>query len=262
MAGTLKKSPAQLDDEYWKAYLDHVGPCFFPRLTDGLEPPAHTRHQIRVDVEAEGRPLEQFCARNGIELPAVFQTAWALVLGRYVDAEDLSFGFALSSAQGSYETVCRAQLHDAVPMAQILQDMHAHHRRRSPYQPEGPSLFNTKVLFEAVADGAGEADPADVSSSSNGSWPAHRSVLTKCVYRLISWCGFIAPRALSAFRSRTRPQSCRTGKRSTLRARWPESCPVLSRRIQTDPALSSTSSASTTDSTFGTGIRLAAIRPP
>lgn len=160
--------------DFWKAYLLDADPCHFPQLIDRLGAPAH-RRRVQVDLEADGERLERFCGQHGVTLPVVVQTAWALVLGRYADAEEVAFGFAMSRSDSSGETVCRARLHEAAPLADLLQDMQTQHVRGWPHRQNpasarelflsstGPALFNTKVRIEIGDDRVAEEQPAEVS---------------------------------------------------------------------------------------------------
>jgi hypothetical protein len=113
---------------YWQNYLEDVGPCYFPKLTDGIDTDRQLerREQVRVDIRISGAPLAKFCQHQNVMVAEVLQTVWAVVLGRYIGSEEICFGTAIHASSNGGETtymVSRARLGSEDPISKTLSDM-------------------------------------------------------------------------------------------------------------------------------------------
>ena len=160
-----------VSNEDLKAYPADASSCYFPRLVDGLNLPAH-RRQIGVDLDTDAVRLDRFLAENGVTLPALVQTTWALVLARYVGTDDVKFEFVTSQPDDTQKFICQARLQEAAPILQLLQGMHAQHGRGLQYDlsssmhPKylsGQSRVNTSVRLEVGCSCRGDESLAEVS---------------------------------------------------------------------------------------------------
>ncbi|KAI9848835.1 MAG: NRPS [Sclerophora amabilis] len=153
--------------EYWRGYLADVEKCYFPQLTDGVSGLKQRRqHAVHLGQKAADGSLEEFCVYNNVTLPTVFKTAWALVLGRYIGTDNVSFSTVTSHRDGQRVVLCRSQLDEAASILNVMEKIEADFVGSLPYQdcalaeiPQfidsaGRTLFNSNINFQ---DGAGSA---------------------------------------------------------------------------------------------------------
>ncbi|KAI1145425.1 hypothetical protein F4825DRAFT_474068 [Nemania diffusa] len=82
---------------YWEHYLRSAEPCSLPP-----SPPAQALDQSRDPARILNfslpfsEELREFSSCRGLTLANIFQIAWALVLGRYVNSESVCFGYMTS----------------------------------------------------------------------------------------------------------------------------------------------------------------------
>jgi hypothetical protein len=76
-------------EEFWSAQLAGETPATFPQLhSNALTPRADGRHERTVDMARD--------SGSDIMTSTIIRAAWALVLGRYTDSEDVVFGATMS----------------------------------------------------------------------------------------------------------------------------------------------------------------------
>ncbi|KAL4798424.1 hypothetical protein BDV19DRAFT_386311 [Aspergillus venezuelensis] len=93
----LRAQDSTAAHKYWSGYLENVDQCLFPRLRGSSDEPAAVQDDIRsltLNLDC-GRELRAFCQRHEVSLTNVFHLAWALVLGLYLAAEEVSFGYQI-----------------------------------------------------------------------------------------------------------------------------------------------------------------------
>ena len=172
----LKNQPEEKSLEFWKKYLQGSEVCSFPDLNDNLSVQRELQ-SMRLDFGSLSIfDLQSFCASHGITLSNVFHTAWALTLGCYVGANDVSFGY-LTSARDSSEipgveqlvgpvintNVCRVQLSpDSKSLLNVLRQVQTDYMdslqyRHSPLAEvqhaldlSGAALFNTILSYRRL----------------------------------------------------------------------------------------------------------------
>jgi hypothetical protein len=76
-----------------KKYLESLDSCHFPHLLDGIEGQKQ-RCSIAIPFENESLAVHAFCARNGVKLPDLLKTVWALVLRNYIGTDQVCFGYS------------------------------------------------------------------------------------------------------------------------------------------------------------------------
>jgi len=100
--------------------------CYFPRLASEHFEPARWRTIERSLNKHSGRLiLQSACARMGVVVPAVFKTAWALTLGRYVGTDTARY-YAVEVSHGkNFTSLASTQWDESTSIFQILNDMSA-----------------------------------------------------------------------------------------------------------------------------------------
>lgn len=165
------KTTSQKTD-FWKKQLHESQPCFFPTLTSSArDADSRLWENTIVNLPIPREDLAAFAVKHSIDVPAVLQVAWALVLRDYVGTEDICFGYRSSSrdipvsglkeAVGSFSTtlVCRLLVPGSRSIAETLQSTNARHQEASSYQLaaignlqhelgiKGRRIFNTCMSF-------------------------------------------------------------------------------------------------------------------
>lgn len=148
--------------EYWQKYLHDMEPSQFPTLSHGIiatEPRAVK--QIPIELSPSSLQLNNFCRQTALNLEAIFQAAWAVVLRAYIGADQICFATGRHDHNITQTThslfVCSSHLgrdHDLISILRAMQDDQI---RSAPYAltslNEVPglgnqALFNSMLLFE------------------------------------------------------------------------------------------------------------------
>lgn len=91
--------------EYWTEYLDDLGSCEFPNMTEGststcdddkISPCIVSSKTCQVPFDESIRSLRRFCKREKTTIFNVIQAAWATVLHMYLGTDDVCFGYVVS----------------------------------------------------------------------------------------------------------------------------------------------------------------------
>lgn len=146
--------------KYWQNYLADCEPCFFPQLTDGVVVERHqgVRQHVNIDVSNSEAMMADFCALHDVTIAGVLQTAWAVILSRYIGTEGVCFGVVIPTSKGEKAfTVSRAQLGNEDPISQVLSRLQKSLSKGLPhasYLTEsqetvlgGQNLFNSTIHF-------------------------------------------------------------------------------------------------------------------
>lgn len=90
----LQLRPAVEESQYWIEYLGSAKPCYV-RSPSLLPQDMAARKNFRVQGVDVIRPsqIKAICARHGITASVVFQTAYALALGRLCSSDSVCFGY-------------------------------------------------------------------------------------------------------------------------------------------------------------------------
>lgn len=130
---------------YWKAELEGaMQPSFPPRMTRS----SGTKRLVRV-VDKE----VPFCrARDpSITMATILRTAWALVLARYGDSTDVTYGATISGRQAPVRGILttpgaviatvpiRVQIRPDIPVAELLREVQLQASKMVPYEQYGLS---------------------------------------------------------------------------------------------------------------------------
>ncbi|KAI0478119.1 hypothetical protein F4859DRAFT_520982 [Xylaria cf. heliscus] len=167
---------------YWERYLQSVEPCTLPP-----SPPCRVLDQNKDATRTLnfllpfGQELREFSSHYGLTLANIFQVAWALVLGRYVNSESVCFGY-MTSERGLpiahlddtvgpiiNTHICRVNMEADKPILDLLREnqdsyveslIHQHisivDRIRSAKLPSS-TLFNTIMSVQTELGGTHEA---------------------------------------------------------------------------------------------------------
>ncbi|KAI0449217.1 hypothetical protein F5B21DRAFT_520570 [Xylaria acuta] len=177
----IEARPVDESMAYWERYLRSVEPCNLPP-----SPPCQVPDQSGDATRVLNlflpfsQALREFSSQHGLTLANIFQIAWALVLGRYVNSESVCFGY-MTSERGlpiAYldDTVgpiinthiCRVSMGADKPILDLLREnqdsyvqslMHQHisivDRIRSAKLPTS-TLFNTIMSVQTELGGTHE----------------------------------------------------------------------------------------------------------
>ncbi|KAG9235149.1 hypothetical protein BJ875DRAFT_529770 [Amylocarpus encephaloides] len=152
-----------------------VDTCYFPMLTDGVilgqdssrEEVDTIRHTTPIDLgrHSSGSELRAFCAEYDLEIPTVFQLAWAVVLASYSGTQNVCFVTKKSLKEQNEVGVCIFQLDDRTTAIESLKQVEEKIKEsyatrtqsslsglQMPVTPEGRQSYNSIVLFHDSED--------------------------------------------------------------------------------------------------------------
>ncbi|EED16046.1 nonribosomal peptide synthase, putative [Talaromyces stipitatus ATCC 10500] len=165
------KSRSPKDDiVYWKRYLTGIQACYFPRLKSTFSSQRRLASlQFNFD---HWQDVQRYCERTGVTLANVIQAAWALVLRKYTNSDDVCFGY-LSAGRDApvnriQETIgvfinmlcCRVRLSPSQLLAEIPSLIQDDFVRAIPHQRcslaqvqhelglQGKQIFNTALSIQ------------------------------------------------------------------------------------------------------------------
>ncbi len=100
----LQRQDRSLSDAFWRDQLAGFDtPCTLP-IAPPATPPAARVHEVLLNVEgALSDRLRSFAAGNGLTLNTVIQGAWAMVLSRLTNRDDVVFGVTVSGRSPDVE---------------------------------------------------------------------------------------------------------------------------------------------------------------
>lgn len=83
---------------HWMSYLKGVTPCLVSPIKPGMESDETSEvPSIEVPIpDGTAQALDSFVNTHGVTHASVIQAAWAMVLRRYTQSEDISFGYAVA----------------------------------------------------------------------------------------------------------------------------------------------------------------------
>ncbi|KAK8064711.1 hypothetical protein PG994_007349 [Apiospora phragmitis] len=172
-ARSLKNSLAADKMAYWKNKLAHLEPCFFPRVSEVLQP-GYTISTVCANFSGDSfMRIRNFCEFQCITLASLFQSAWALTMAAYTGNDSVCFGYiasgrdlpiaGIAEAIGAYANilVCRAEISRSWTSqqlvqhihSQVLEDLNFQHYSLADIQHDlevsaGETLFNTIISFQ------------------------------------------------------------------------------------------------------------------
>jgi hypothetical protein len=167
-AATKFESSAAL--EIMQPANNEFGTCLFPLLTDGVlvddvALPQTTQQLTALDLGSLciAKTLRDFCAQNGLALPTLFNSVWALVLGRFLDSDSIGFVAASGAAGESKEGVCHAQLDKTRSVVEFMKEVELTTMKSFDYYAAGSlsplslltshsdrQVFNSMVEFQGM----------------------------------------------------------------------------------------------------------------
>ncbi|PKY04560.1 acetyl-CoA synthetase-like protein, partial [Aspergillus campestris IBT 28561] len=167
-------------ETYWKAYMDGVEPCVFPKLgAERVEDDKRTQRNTFADL-GTGENLRAFCQRHEVTLSNLFGVAWAVVLQIYTGLDSVCFGYVNSGRDVPVHgvgdiigplinmLVCRLDLASDKSMLSLVQSNRDQYLKSLPHQfypladimhwtgMSGMPLFNTAISIERSESGEDE----------------------------------------------------------------------------------------------------------
>ncbi|KAI1214321.1 lysergyl peptide synthetase subunit 1 [Annulohypoxylon truncatum] len=86
----------QKSREYWKSYIEGTSPCLFPSLNDlGSEDQPQPFGAFTLTL-GKTTNITQFCEDHKLALTSVLHVAWAIVVRRYTEMDEICFGYMSS----------------------------------------------------------------------------------------------------------------------------------------------------------------------
>ncbi|QQM46270.1 non-ribosomal peptide synthetase [Streptomyces liliifuscus] len=162
---------------HWKGYLaGFTAPVRIDLPAGDAEAGALGECTHLLDSTTTAR-LHDTARRLGVTPNAIAQAAWAVVLGRYTDRDDIVFGTTVSGRPPALPRVedmvglfintvpVRAKTHPEMPAADLIRTLQAEQFNREPYEhtplndiqsqsevPSGAPLFTTLCVYENYPD--------------------------------------------------------------------------------------------------------------
>ncbi|KAL2788506.1 hypothetical protein BJX66DRAFT_340179 [Aspergillus keveii] len=87
----IQQTPADESLSYWAKRLANAEPTYLPS-SSGSKSEKPTLSTVSSEIE-DIQPLQNFRHTQGVTLANIAQLAWAVVLSRYVDSQDITFGY-------------------------------------------------------------------------------------------------------------------------------------------------------------------------
>jgi non-ribosomal peptide synthase protein (TIGR01720 family) len=196
--------PVGEDSDYWARYLKGLRPCYFPSLNTintTLAPGTRSLRSVALQFDRYAE-LRRLSEQIHITLANIMHVAWAFVLRKYTECDDVCFGYLTAGRDAPVENIgrtvgtlinmlcCRVQistsqtLEDISRMAQDqqLESLPFQHCSLARVQHElglaGKPLYNTTISTQSHSggeeSGVGETilfemekghDPSEVSGS-------------------------------------------------------------------------------------------------
>ena len=94
----LQEQDASESLSHWMRYLKGANPCLIPPIKSVARSP-EVKEVTSVEVpiaDGTAQALSTFVDTHGITQASVIQAAWAMVLRRYTQSDDISFGYAVA----------------------------------------------------------------------------------------------------------------------------------------------------------------------
>lgn len=169
-----EKKGSSVDHKYWCGLLQNSPEPLLPKLPMGVSNQAFlTKHkQIKAKL-SNVQQLTEFAATQQVNLETIFQAAWIILLHRYCNTDDITFG-----ASGQFRNIqdintkkmlgsflntlpIRIQLTANTTVKSLLNELERQHQIRllNPHTPlleilkhgnKDGSLFHTSINFEHV----------------------------------------------------------------------------------------------------------------
>ncbi|KAK2616710.1 hypothetical protein QQS21_000322 [Conoideocrella luteorostrata] len=93
----IQRQPKEVGLNYWKSYLNGVVPSNFPALTTSVSSQPTEDGIVERWIEGDqAGALLRLCEEHDITVADVFKTVWAIVLGSFLGAESVCFGYLAS----------------------------------------------------------------------------------------------------------------------------------------------------------------------
>jgi amino acid adenylation domain-containing protein/non-ribosomal peptide synthase protein (TIGR01720 family) len=141
----LLKQPEELHLDYWAKRLAEIEPCLLPNSLQSSAP-EKSIHFTQVALPRSIAQVRTFCIQSGITLSTLLQTAWALVIRVYCNAEKVSFGYIVSGRDAPIDgiedvigpflnlLICQVSVRPTSSSLDILQELQDYFVESLPHQ--------------------------------------------------------------------------------------------------------------------------------
>ena len=138
----LQKTSRTECEAYWSRYLAGAAPSAFPKLKAATTDPCQLEI-VNIDIPMSRRP------GSGITTATIVQVAWGLVVARYMDVDDITFGVVVSGREAPVESIekilgptiatipQRLQLSRKISINDLLKETQRNVAHRIPYEQFG-----------------------------------------------------------------------------------------------------------------------------
>ena len=161
--------------QFWTSHLKNITPCRLPRLTDGVKSEPRQLKHIELDIPFAAE-LRNSATHLGVSVASIFQLAWAMVLRKYTNSRDVSFGYVTSGRDTEIDgiqdavgpfiniLVSRVVFEDEATISSILDKLFSTYIESLPHQHVAlgdimhalklgsEKLFNTGISFQKVSE--------------------------------------------------------------------------------------------------------------
>jgi len=106
--GYIHKLSTGDDVSHWKRYLDGLHPCHFPKLNPDVARPTDERQLHSASLAFNRFPeLRLLSERTQVTLANILHVAWALVLRKYTESDDVCFGYLVADRDAPVNNIQR-----------------------------------------------------------------------------------------------------------------------------------------------------------
>jgi hypothetical protein len=171
----INSLPAQEGTEYWMRHLSGLQPCYFPKLNTS----SNGARTLRSAVLPFNRyaELRQLSERTHVTLANIMHAAWAFVLRKYTERDDVCFGYLTAGRDAPVEDIghtvgtlinmlcCRVQISSSQTLEDVFRIAQDEHLQSVPYQHcslarvqhelglAGKPLYNTSISIQNHGEG-------------------------------------------------------------------------------------------------------------
>lgn len=175
----IRSRPAGSDTEYWMRYLKDLQPCYFPKMNDiTTVPNTETRRLCSTTLDfARYAELRRLSKQINVTLANIMHAAWAFVLRKYTDSDDVCFGYLTAGRNVPVENIrrtvgtlinmlcCRVQISKSQTLEDVCRKTQDQHLESLPFQScslarvqhelglAGKPLYNTSISTQNHTEG-------------------------------------------------------------------------------------------------------------
>jgi hypothetical protein len=200
----IQLQPQDAASQYWKAYLDGVQPCHFPKTGSLRRNDSTSLQHVNITLRNSAK-INDFCKAKDVTMSNLFSMAWALVLQCFTGSDDVCFGYlssgrdlpirGIQDAVGPFINmlVCRVDLDRDATVGQITQKIQDDYLHSLPHQTfsladmghligmSGQALFNTAISLQRLSATQGTDETTIDLKAVGGRDPTEVSLAYLCI---------------------------------------------------------------------------------